>query len=87
MQYINVKDVVLPPYRPDSFGFTHPMEPVKPLSKNRLVFPKLQVEPGFDPDPTALELIQDLYFEFGYNREQIPFFDNTGHSELDAMGQ
>jgi len=26
----------------------------------------------FDPDLTALELIEELYFEFGYSREHIP---------------
>ena len=35
-----------------------------------------------DPDPTALELIKELYFAFGYDRKHIPFFDATGHCRL-----
>jgi len=79
MQYLNVKGVILLPYRPDSIGFMAPMQPIKPAEKNRLVFPKHIVPPEFDPDPTALELVEELYYEFGYSREHIPFFDPTGH--------
>ena len=82
MQYLNVMGVILPPFRPESIGFMFPIESIKPLDKNRLVLSKLKVGADFDPDPTALELVQDIYFEFGYSREHIPFFDNTGHSEL-----
>ena len=82
MQYLNVKDVILLPYRPESIGFEHPIESIKPLARNRLVFAPRTVSKGFDPDPSALELIKDLYYEFGYTREHIPFFDSTGHCEL-----
>jgi hypothetical protein len=83
MQYVNSEGIVLLPYRPDSIGFMHPMESIKPAERSRLVFPKHSVNSDFDPDPTALSLVEELYFEFGYSREQIPFFDPTGHaSEL-----
>jgi hypothetical protein len=83
MQYLNIKGVILLPYRPDSIGFMHPMHPIKPAERNRLVFPKHSVACDFDPDLAALALIEELYFEFGYDRKQIPFFDPTGHvSEL-----
>ena len=82
VQYINVKGIILLPYRPESEGFIDPLESVKPLDTNRLVLPKVTVPHDFDPDPTALELVQDVYFQFGYTPRQIPFFDSTGHSEL-----
>jgi|SRR5437660_1317460 len=82
VQYVNVKGVILLPDRPESEGFIAPMESVKPLDTNRLVLPKVTVPNDFDPDPTALELVQDVYFQFGYSQRHIPFFDNTGHSEL-----
>jgi hypothetical protein len=83
MQYINAKGVVLLPYRPESIGFMHPMEPIKPAERNRLVFPKHYFPHNFDPEQAALEVVEELYYEFGYGREHIPFFDPTGHvSEL-----
>jgi len=82
MQYVGVKGVLLLPYRPESIGFNHLMEPVKPLDKQRIVFEKIRVPNDFDPDPTALRMIQDLYFEFGYERRHIPFFDLAGHAEF-----
>ncbi|MGC2741642.1 MAG: hypothetical protein WA672_00540 [Candidatus Angelobacter sp.] len=84
IQYINIKGAVLLPYRPESLGFMHPMQSVKPLDRQRLVLPKLKVPVGFDPDPVALDLIQELYFEFGYEKKHIPFFDQSGHSTLSA---
>jgi hypothetical protein len=83
MQYVNVKGVVLLPYRPESIGFMHPMVPIKPSERNRLVFPKHYLPYNYDPDLATLELVEELYSEFGYGREHIPFFDPTGHiSEL-----
>jgi len=82
MQYLNVHGAILLPYTPESIGFIMPMEPVKPLQRNRLVFPAKRFAEGFDPDRTALEIVKDLYYEFGYNREHIPFFDQAGQSIL-----
>lgn len=82
MQYVNVKGAILLPYQPESIGFMYPMEPVKPLERNRLVFPRKRFPKAFDPDPCALEIIKDLYYEFGYGREHIPFFDETDHCKL-----
>ena len=82
MQYVNVKGIVLLPYKPGSLGFEHPMESVRSLEKNRLVFQKYRFPQNFDPDPTALKIVQDLYFEFGYDRQHIPFFDSTGQAHI-----
>jgi hypothetical protein len=79
MQYINVKGAILLPYRPESVGFMLAMDSIKPLERNRLVFPKHYFPYNLDPDLAALELVEDLYSEFGYGREQIPFFDPSGH--------
>lgn len=82
MQYLNVAGARLLPYQPESIGFLNPLEPAKPLDRNRLVFSPMKFPKDFDPDPCALELIRDLYYEFGYSREHIPFFDETDHSKL-----
>jgi hypothetical protein len=82
MQYLNVRGAILIPYRPDSIGFMAPLERVTPLRKDRLVFERKRRQPDFDPDSTALEIILDLYYEFGYSREQVPFFDEHGQCEL-----
>ena len=83
MQYINVKGVVLLPYRPESIAFMHATQPIKPAERSRLVFPKHYLPYNFDPDKASLELVEELYYEFGYGREHIPFFDEGGHaSEL-----
>ena len=82
MQYLNVQGAILLPYQPESIGFMIPMHPVKPLSRNRLLFPPKRFPKAFDPDPAALEIVKDLYHEFGYTREHIPFFDESGHSSL-----
>lgn len=82
MQYLNVRDAILLPYRPESIGFIHPLELVTPLRKDRLVFERKRRNTDFDPDSTALEIILDLYYEFGYSREHVPFFDESGQCEL-----
>jgi len=82
MQYIGVRGVILLPFRPDSIGFRHQMESIRPLEAERLVLPKHRVRRNFDPDQTALELVQEVYFQFGYERRHIPFFDENGHSSL-----
>lgn len=82
MEYLNIQGAILLPYQPESIGFEVPIEPIKPLGRNRLLFEPKRVEKSFDPDPTALVLVKDMYHEFGYGREHIPFFDQTGHSSL-----
>jgi hypothetical protein len=82
MQYLNVRGAILLPFAPESVGFMSPMHPVKPLGRDRLLFERKKFPHDFDPDPCALDLISDLYYEFGYGREHIPFFDATGHSRL-----
>ncbi len=82
MQYLNVKGAILLPYQPESIGFMYPLEPVRPLERSRLLFPPKRFARDFDPDPSALQVIRDLYHEFGYRREHIPFFDETDHCKL-----
>ena len=52
------------------------------MRRIRVVFEKKRFPENFDPDPSALEIIKELYYAFGYGREHIPFFDTTGHSNL-----
>lgn len=82
MEYLNVRGAILLPYRPESIGFIAPLEPITPLARDRLVFEKKRRKANFDPDPTALEIILDLYYEFGYSREHVPFFCESGQCEL-----
>jgi hypothetical protein len=82
MQYVNIKGAILLPYQPESIGFKNPFDPVRPLEENRLVFERIRFAEGFDPDPSAFAVIKELYYAFGYSREQIPFFDATSHSSL-----
>jgi hypothetical protein len=82
LQFVNIKGAILFPHRPGTTRFDFPVEPVTPLERNRLVFQPKKFAKDFDSDPTALDLIKDLYYEFGYGREHIPFFNETGHCEL-----
>ncbi|HTZ97727.1 MAG TPA: hypothetical protein VMB18_15100 [Terriglobales bacterium] len=82
MEYLNVQGAILRPYQPESIGYDHSIDEIMPLARSRLVFQKKRFGNDFDPDPAALELIKDLYFEFGYEQNQIPFFDATGHCKL-----
>ncbi len=82
MEYLNIQGAILLPYQPESIAFMVPMEPIKPLGRNLLLFEPKRFQRNFDPDPTALDIIKDVYYEFGYGREQIPFFDQSGHSTL-----
>ena len=82
MQFVNVRGAILLPYRPESIGFMHPVETVRPLERDRLVFESKTVGWDFDPDPTALAIISRLYDAFGYGRRHIPFFDEAGQCEL-----
>lgn len=82
MEYLNVLGCILLPYQPESIGFQHPLEPVKPLEDERLVFERRSYPKDFDPDPVSLEIIKDLYYAFGYLQKHIPFFDDSGHCRL-----
>jgi hypothetical protein len=82
MQYLNIQGAILLPYQPESIAFKIPIEPIRPLTRKRLVFEAKHFRKDFEPDPSALQIIQDLYFEFGYGRQQIPFFDEAGQSVL-----
>jgi hypothetical protein len=82
MEYLNVQGAILRPYQPESIGYDHSVEGIRPLERSRLVFQKKQFPSTFDPDPAALDLIKDLYHEFGYNRSHIPFFDQNGLCRL-----
>ncbi len=82
MEYLNVQGAILRPYQPESIGYDHSVEGIRPLERTRLIFPKKSFPSKFDPDPTALELIKDLYYEFGYDRSHIPFFDSNGRCKL-----
>lgn len=82
MQYLNIRGAILLPYQPESISFQHPVDPVIPFDKDRLLFPKKDFPHDYEPDPVALELIKDLYNAFGFGREHIPFFDQTGHCKL-----
>ena len=82
MEYLNIAGAILRPYQPESIDYDHTVEGIRPLARSRLIFAKKQVSSNFDADPVALELIKDLYFEFGYDRRHIPFFDATGHCKL-----
>ena len=82
MEYLNIRGAVLRPYQPESIDFDHSVEGIRPIERQRLVFPAKKASISFDPDPTALRLIEDLYFECGYNRSHIPFFDSNGQCRL-----
>ena len=82
MSYLNVLGCILLPYQPESIGFQHTLEQVKPLENDRLVLERKTYTKDFDPDPVALEIIKDLYYAFGYAEKHIPFLDETGHCRL-----
>jgi hypothetical protein len=82
MQYWNIQGAYMLPYHPESIGFAAPVERIRPLERQRLLFQAKRFPATFDPDPSALEVIKDLYYEFGYGREHIPFFDAEGHCRL-----
>lgn len=82
MEYLNIQGAILRPYQPESIGYDHSVEGIRPTEKTRLVFQKKTFPSTFDPDPAALRLITDLYFEFGYGPDHIPFFDAKGRCKL-----
>jgi hypothetical protein len=82
MEYLNVQGAVLRPYQPESIGYDHSIEAIRPSEKQRLIFPKKKVSIPFEPDPVAFDLIKELYYAFGYQRQHIPFFDANGICRL-----
>jgi hypothetical protein len=73
MRYSNIKDCQLRPYHPQAirFGITDAR-----FSLENNVFVEDNLANSFDPDSSALKLIQELYYKFGFTREHIPFFDD-----------
>jgi hypothetical protein len=82
MQYLNISGALLFPHAPESVGWQFPMGSAQPMAQNRLVFQAKRLSADFDPDPAALDVISDLYYQFGYGLGDIPFFDKAGKCRL-----
>lgn len=80
MQYWNVRGVVLKPYAPNQAGYEFPGD-LRPFEEPHFSCTS-ELPPDFDPDVQAFASILELYRDFGHSREEIPFFDETGHFTL-----
>jgi hypothetical protein len=80
MQYLNIRGVTLRPYAPSQVGYDF-ADHVRPFEEAH--FSRTSDLPaGFDPDSHALSVILDFYRDFGYSREQVPFFDSDDRFTL-----
>lgn len=79
MRYYNIKDCQLRPYHPEAIRFR--ITDARIFMENN-VFVEDNLLPDFDPDSSALKLIHELYYKFGFTREHIPFFDDKGQFSL-----
>ncbi len=82
MQYSNIDGAVLLPYHPDSVHYAISAKAVLPMQKSTIIIEPRSAGYGFDPDPIVLDMLEDVYAEFGYERKHIPFFDQTGHCNI-----
>jgi len=82
MEYRNIEGAILLPFRPGTFGFDIPFEPVQPWKKNDLVVPPRNVAYPFMPDEVAFSMVLNIYLSFGYTEEHIPFRTEDGKFEF-----
>jgi len=77
MQYWNLQGCILLPYHPGIVDFDYPFN--HPIPYKDLHFMRdANLDADFDPDASALILIEKLYQAFTYSRSHIPFFDKNG---------
>lgn len=81
MRYYNIKGCQLRPYHPQAIGYS--LRDAKYFEENHL-FVQGNLESDYDPDSSALKLIQELYYSVGFTREHIPFFDESGLLSIPA---
>ena len=79
MMYYNIKDCQLRPYHPEAIRFRITDARIMTVDN---VFAENDLSSEFDPDSSALKLIEELYLRFGYTRDHIPFFDQQGHFSI-----
>lgn len=79
MRYYNIKECQLRPNHPDAFRFR--ITDARIFHEDN-VFAEDNLVEDFDPDSSALKLIQELYYKFGFTREHIPFFDDKGQFSI-----
>ncbi len=85
MCYHNLKGYVAVPYQPDNVVSLINMVLIKnitpqPYSKQHLVVQDLKVESDFNPDKATYVLLKQVYSEFGYGSDMIPFYDRNAET-------
>jgi len=78
MLYYNIKGCKLRPHHPQAIGF---LFDARVLTENDLNV-QADLEPNYNPDSSALVLIKELYYNVGFTREHIPFFDKNDHFSI-----
>lgn len=77
MIYWNFKGSKLGPSHPQDSQFIFPLIPLQPYSEKHFTREVILTN-DFNPDGAALEIISELYYQFGYSKKHIPFFDANG---------
>lgn len=77
-EYVNIKGFLLRPSVPGSriYGAPALFMDAPIFDGDRVMTNTYKVEPGFDPDPLAFDLVKDVYSAFGLPSRCIPFFDS-----------
>jgi hypothetical protein len=82
MRYQNLHGYIAVPYRPDNVVSLINLTLIKnmapqPYQKQHLVVQDLTVEGDYNPDKTTYDLLKQVYSEFGYSSDMIPFYDRN----------
>jgi Schlafen, AlbA_2 len=78
MQYHNIKDCVLRPLHPSVMFYKTKPELARAYTDRHFLRDTV-LSADFKPDQSALVLIEEVYSAFGYQRKDIPFFDESGN--------
>ncbi len=81
--YHNLRGFMLPKGHPSNIGFAAFQDERNVYKHSHSIVSKQTVEPDFNPDRVAYELVKDVYDLFGLDEQWIPFFDENGNFTLE----
>ena len=81
-EYHNLSGFTLPKEHPSNIGFSVFQDERNVYRHSDPIVSKQTVEPDFNPDRVAYELVKDVYYYFGLGEQWVPFFDENHNFTL-----
>lgn len=86
LEFANIEGFFLRPGAPDTriYLMPIPLVDLQPYQDKDLITNVQRVKAGFDPDPLALSLVEQVYNAFEIPRKYLPFFTRDGKFDVSS---